>query len=138
MPKDSWMFSSTSARQKIGAQKIQPEKRYSSGQIEQATKVITFDEHIYRTEKKMEADVIRGSHSFMIGKVKEIGEFQYKALMSRKAAVTGVATTQDHFITEEDKKRAVTVALSSVPPQLPIKEQTNDSNKVSAPKELNS
>lgn len=131
MPKDFWLFSSTSARQKIGAQKLQPERRYASGQIEQATKVITFDENVYRTEKKAEADVIRNSHSFQIGKVKEINEYQYKALMTRRAAVTGVATTHDHFITEEDRKRAVNSVLAAAPPSPIVKETSSDHNKVS-------
>lgn len=107
MPKGKWVFHSTSAKQKVGAHKIQNEQRYGSGQIMEATKVLTFEQNIFITESSKEAEVIRGCATFKIGKIKEITEEQHLAFNTRKSAIIGVATTHDHYITEDDKKKAM-------------------------------
>lgn len=117
MPRNKWIFHSTSAKQKVGAHRIQNEQRYASGQIMAATKVLTFNENIFITDNAKEAEEVRRCQSFKIGKIKEINEEQYAAVNKRKAAVVGVATTHDHYITEEDKKRAAQVPDVSPKPQ---------------------
>lgn len=82
-----WMFYSKSKRHKIAAHKVQAEERFASGQIKIPTKVLTFEDGIYRTDKKIEANAIRESHSFLIGKVREITEEELGRLNKSRAVM---------------------------------------------------
>lgn len=70
----------------IGANKLQAEMRaQTTGQIIQEAMNIHFRDGVYRTTSKREADFIKDTKDFKLGRIVEIREGQLDELMSRRA-----------------------------------------------------
>lgn len=89
----TWIFSSKGGM-RIGANKLQNEERSSDGNIRIASKILYFENGIYRTAVKKEADLIKECDSFLSGQITEITEEQ--AAVKRGAQVVVVESASTH------------------------------------------
>ncbi len=87
MPKNEWIFYSTSPKMKIGADQLQSEICYGNGNIKQASMAIDFDNHIHRTSKPRVAEYIKKTQSFINRQIREITEADVATIQGAKVSV---------------------------------------------------
>lgn len=99
-PKAKIYYAPYNAGYMLGADKIDPEEVYPNGKVRRRSRVISFRDHLYKTDRKTEQEYIENSDDFRLKRVvlitdEEVGKLRLVKSMIKSG--TPVSRDSDEF-----------------------------------------